>query len=986
MSSPTTVISSSVKLDVPPTISPLDSCKYRALTLPNDLSVLLVSDNLSEHAAASMDVAVGSYSDPPEIPGLAHFLEHMLFMGTEKYPDEGSYSKFISLHGGSPNACTGPEHTNFHFDIVATSPSPGSERLPNFYEALDRFAQFFIAPAFTHSSTDREVNAVHSEYKFKLQSDCLRIAFVGKANANPAHPYSAFTIGSRETLSEIPLKKDIDVRAALLDFHAKHYSANIMKLVVVAPYSLDVLQEWVVELFSEVQNREVDKPWRAYENIPVLLPHQYPCRYFVKTIADIRSLEMDWMIPPALNDYQSKSGALLCCLLEDEGEGSILSILKSRGWGEQLGSDIYGRRSYAELYVAITLTSNGFSHIDDVIAVVYDYIRLLRKTGLPEWLFKQEALILERQFRFRDRPYARCYAEFLAKTLHYKPSEDCVSASYLAKEYCPEKFMQILDKLTPVNGNVFVAAQSVADDSDLKEKWFEAQYRVDALGEDDFKSWETKSSSTAMKLPKQNPYIPTDFNVLGEPLMPGEDDGEGPCRILHTEHMELYHKIDRTFNRPTIVLNLRMATPMVYASPWHSVMATLYINLLDDALTEHAWATGKAGYVYDVDTNPRGVDLYMSGYSDGFGEVLVELLEKLKGLEINLDRYEVLKEDCIRQFENAEETASPTDQINSRLHSLLYECKWERKDRLECLRDGSITFEMMKEYSKKVVERSFVTGLVYGSVDQECATGFMNSVQDILKFEVLPYDQRPRLRVVQVPLGGNVFWRQKNTNVKDDNSCIEVYYQAEALGNFKEDVKLELIGTVLEDTFFHELRTVQQMGYFVDEGDTYDNCVGGIYFTVQSAVASPDELLRRIEKFLVDVRAGFLCEMSDEKFGTIVKSMIRSKREGSRGMDELTSRYWAGLCSVPFLFDRDEREAEALESVTKEDMLEFFDEYIAECGAKRRRVVVQVYGKLHSFEERESLTGDGYEICNAARFRRGHGLHAVDFGSRPGCS
>ena len=42
------------------------------------------------------DVGVGHFSDPEEIPGLAHFCEHMLFLGTEKYPDEGSYQVLMA--------------------------------------------------------------------------------------------------------------------------------------------------------------------------------------------------------------------------------------------------------------------------------------------------------------------------------------------------------------------------------------------------------------------------------------------------------------------------------------------------------------------------------------------------------------------------------------------------------------------------------------------------------------------------------------------------------------------------------------------------------------------------------------------------------------------------------------------------------------------------------------------------------------------------
>ena len=84
----------------------------------------------------------------------------MLFLGTEKYPDEKSYSDYLTANGGSSNAYTMSESTNYHFDVDHG----------HLEGALDRFAQFFLAPLFTESSTLREMNAVDSENQKNLQS------------------------------------------------------------------------------------------------------------------------------------------------------------------------------------------------------------------------------------------------------------------------------------------------------------------------------------------------------------------------------------------------------------------------------------------------------------------------------------------------------------------------------------------------------------------------------------------------------------------------------------------------------------------------------------------------------------------------------------------------------------------------------------------------------------------------------------------------
>ena len=100
-------------------ISAQDDRQYKCVELANQLQVLLISDPTTEKASAAMDVHVGHQSDPEELPGLAHFLEHMLFLGTEKYPDENSYKQYLSAHSGRSNASTSQMHTNYYFDVLA---------------------------------------------------------------------------------------------------------------------------------------------------------------------------------------------------------------------------------------------------------------------------------------------------------------------------------------------------------------------------------------------------------------------------------------------------------------------------------------------------------------------------------------------------------------------------------------------------------------------------------------------------------------------------------------------------------------------------------------------------------------------------------------------------------------------------------------------------------------------------------------------------
>jgi insulysin len=114
--------------------------------------------------------------------GFAHYLEHMLFLGTSKYPAEQDFQRHISDHGGSLNAFTASDHTMYYFSIDPEALEGG----------LDRLAQFFISPLFSESASDREKNAVEEEYRKNLDSDGWRRFQVVKELADQRHPFSFF--------------------------------------------------------------------------------------------------------------------------------------------------------------------------------------------------------------------------------------------------------------------------------------------------------------------------------------------------------------------------------------------------------------------------------------------------------------------------------------------------------------------------------------------------------------------------------------------------------------------------------------------------------------------------------------------------------------------------------------------------------------------------------------------------------------------------
>ncbi|WZZ52175.1 hypothetical protein YC2023_052282 [Brassica napus] len=354
-----------------------DKREYRRIVLENSLEVLLISDPETDKCAASMNVSVGSFSDPEGLDGLAHFLEHMLFYASEKYPEEDSYSKYVTEHGGSRNAYTSRENTNYHFDINTDS----------FDEALDRFAQFFIKPLMSADATMREINAVDSEYQKNLLYDSRRLDQLKKHLSREDHPYHKFSTGNMETLHVWPEAKGIDTRKELFKFYDKHYSASIMHLVVYGKENLDKTQGLVEETFQEIRNTNKSIP--IYPGQPCTPDH---LQVLVKAvpIKQGHKLTVSWPVTPSIHHYEEAPCGYLGHLIGHEGEGSLFHALKTLGWATGLyagESDV--TIDYSFFDVSVDLTDAGHEHMQDILGLLFRHIKHLQQSGVSQWIFDE---------------------------------------------------------------------------------------------------------------------------------------------------------------------------------------------------------------------------------------------------------------------------------------------------------------------------------------------------------------------------------------------------------------------------------------------------------------------------------------------------------------------------------------------------------------------------------------------------------------------
>jgi len=163
-------------------------------------------------------------------------------------------------------------------------------------EALDRFSQFFITPLLDEGSVDKEMNAVDSEFHMSKQNDALRQHILLQTLSHDGSNLNRFGCGNLESL-KVP-----GIRDELLKFHKKWYSANIMKLVVSSKHPIELLEKWVREKFSDIENKNIVLPDLS---LPVAPYTKENLGQFIKfvPIESKSTLTVVWYLP----DFHSKA-------------------------------------------------------------------------------------------------------------------------------------------------------------------------------------------------------------------------------------------------------------------------------------------------------------------------------------------------------------------------------------------------------------------------------------------------------------------------------------------------------------------------------------------------------------------------------------------------------------------------------------------------------------------------------------------------------
>ncbi|EGV62059.1 metalloprotease [Yamadazyma tenuis] len=928
----------------------VDDREYKFIKLSNELKVLLIHDPQTDKSAAGLDVFVGSYKDKDfEIPGLAHFCEHLLFMGTKKYPSENEYASYLSNHGGHSNAFTSFEHTNYYFEV-------NSGHLEG---ALDRFAQFFIEPLFDESCKDREINAVDSENKKNLQNDLWRFYQLEKSTSNPKHPYNHFSTGNHVTLGDEPLSKSLNVREILLDFHDKNYSSNLMNLVILGKESLDELTAFAIEKFSSIANKHLpERP--DYNNEVVYNEDSLVKCTKAKSIMDTNKMELTFMIPDDQDsNWEYLPAGYYSHLIGHESRGSIYYHLNELGLISSLSCGSTKVCSGSALFVIeCELTPKGLENYEDIVVNIFEYLKLIKSLSPQEWLFDEIRKTNEINFRFKQKQNAAQTVSRMSNSL-YKFASNIPSKwmfNYTSKtKFNPDVITEFGNFLCLENLRLQVSAKTFSGFT-KKEKWYGTSYEYDDIDKKLIQRIQSCSLNENFNLPMKNPFIPENFEILNK-NMPNSEPLKSPFLIKDDNQFQVWFKQDDQFNVPNLILHLFLHLPKSNDSIESSIKTQLFCDLLDDELNDISYYASTVGLSLSVNQWRDGILVKLNGYNDKIFTLLKEVLAKIISFQPAVNKFELIKFKLLQDFKNFGYEV-PYLQINTNFLTMVNERTYLTNDKIPVLE--AINYEALTSFIKEdLFSNVFVESLLVGNLNMEQLNKYVDligkSFSDIPKLDTNLNNVHKMIKLQSHTSDVNVIVDLDLDDVENVNSSIDYFVKICKPTDYEQRSLAELISTIFHEPCFNQLRTKEQLGYVVFSGTRILRNYMGYRVLVQSE-KSPNYLRSRIENFF-SMMKDKLADMTSDEFEKYKKTLIDKKLIKLKNLGEESSKFWNSITDGHFDFKANQKLVDHIETLTQDQLIEFYNKFIEPSTSKAPRFILNLNSHKSKFVALKSIIG-----------------------------
>eukprot|EP00746_Dinoflagellata_sp_MGD_P158233 gnl/MRDRNA2_/MRDRNA2_86422_c0_seq2.p1 gnl/MRDRNA2_/MRDRNA2_86422_c0~~gnl/MRDRNA2_/MRDRNA2_86422_c0_seq2.p1 ORF type:complete len:1119 (-),score=278.53 gnl/MRDRNA2_/MRDRNA2_86422_c0_seq2:80-3436(-) len=897
----------------------LDTREYEYAKFKNGLEVVAVQDAKTVSSGFSVAVESGSLLDPKALPGLAHFCEHMLFLGTAKYPDATGFDNYLQMHGGYNNAYTAEEATVYYAQLDKEG----------FDGGLDRFADFFRAPLFDKQYVQKEVHAIDSEHAKNKQSPQWRINRIINSLADPASAVNTFSTGNLETLYTKPQSEGYDTVEELKKYYGANYCPPRMKLVTFGSDSTSAQIQTAYDKFSDIVSTEGCSPTAPSFAEPVPYPPSTLHKFVhIKGVTPQGQLWVMFTMPDLGPKYKSHPASYLEYVLGYGGEHSLEYVLKEElGLANGVGADADSSSAGTKFWVIFELTPKGRKNIKNVLSTFFYYTHLMQHNSVDMKLYKSLAALRELKWNWAEAAEITDTVMGTAETLTRMGKDDLLVGDSLIQEFDPGYIEALLDMIKPDN---MIAAYVDPDFDHAKfdkkvpvrtDPYYEAQFKVMPLSQafngDIASKWaqwqeelpssvkESYLAETGLKEmpefvhPTEIKDVPTEINLDFAKAPKGNDEitsiyGEKPELISTTgSEKQVYYRQGSTAESPKVNLKfvLRTKAPaLTEETPIkEGLLFSIYQSMLQEEMGPKTVDLKKTGVSYSADAGPHTMSFGFGGFKNNLGKMIDMVMDGVgTGVTKNQERFDRIMrniKDSLTDYSGMPISYAMKDQ-----GLLIQKGGHSNQEILAALEDITVddVLPVVNDLKKKDFQ---LTTLVMGNIAKDEVTKLQADFEKNVPVSMnVPMEDVQTVDPVINP-GRRVEVRKTNPRKGDPNHVTTVSIQY-GVPDIADSVKFGILSQVLRPAAYDELRTNQQLGYVVQGGIGMSSNVLTASVMVQGDAKLPDEIEPQIEMVLTTIMEKKLADMSDHEFEAFKASYAKQILEPPLGFSEEIGHFW----------------------------------------------------------------------------------------------
>jgi insulysin len=364
----------------------------------------------------------------------------------------------------------------------------------------------------------------------------------------------------------------------------------------------------------------------------------------------IPQLNISWSMPESLTSWRNKPYRLLACCLGHEGPGSVLALLKSRGWASELTAGLFHvLRDFTIFQCNITLTTEGCKNWREILHLVHRYLDIMKNASIPECaaLFAECILVDDATFKFQEKQTGETLVQLASIALLDYPPEFChyASSCILEKDFRFEDYHRWLSFLCDAGKNMrvhLIASKEYHEEEAcgelqwLSERWYKTEYHMqplhEALALDPSSPVPVLFAALAalgaaadeeneLHLPPTNPYLPASFAML-----PPESASD-PCPVLNAERAVGWAATEVSLKEPRVSLIMNLQVPWADADVESYMINNIMIKIIEESFSTAKYLAEEARYEIVLthqhsENVTSGMRVSVNGFSDKMDAVL----------------------------------------------------------------------------------------------------------------------------------------------------------------------------------------------------------------------------------------------------------------------------------------------------------------------------------------------------------------------------